>query len=86
MITICTIKVLVQEQPDKSGFKLLRAYPKTQTFEELADFDLDLLSKGANNSYNYSLIEVPMLLSAKPERKEDNPLEGDRSHILAQYK
>ena len=86
MITTTTIIILAQAQPDKSGFKLLRAYPKTQSFQEVANSDLAMFLQGADNSYNYFFLEVPMLLSANPERKEDNPLENERNHILAQYK
>jgi len=86
MITTTTIVVLVQAQLDKSGFKLLRAYPKTQSFQEIANSDLDMFLEGADNSYDYYFLEVPMMISAKPERKEDNPLENERNHVLAQYK
>lgn len=83
MITTCSIKVLVQAQPDKSGFKPLRAYPNTPAFEKIANSDLDMfIDNDAGNHYDYFFMEVPMLLSTESEQKGGNPLEA----IFAQYK
>lgn len=51
--------VLIQEQLDGSGFKLLRAYSTDGM--ALVEADYDMMLQGADASYNYRTVKVPVV-------------------------
>lgn len=53
------ITVLIQEQLDGSGFKLLRAYSADGI--ALVEADYDMMNQGADMTYNYRTIKVPIV-------------------------